>query len=57
MAQEAVEEARRVPRVVTPSTAGTTDVNEVTRVVKDMLAKYDADKTGLPDYALESAGE
>ncbi|KAH7948721.1 hypothetical protein HPB49_001206 [Dermacentor silvarum] len=56
VAQEAVEEARRVPRVVTPSTAGTTDVNEVTRVVKDMLAKYDADKTGLPDYALESAG-
>ncbi|XP_075558590.1 uncharacterized protein LOC142590391 [Dermacentor variabilis] len=56
VAQEAAEEARRVPQVVAPLTTGTADVNEVTRVVKNMLAKYDADKTGLPDYALESAG-
>lgn len=56
VAQEALEEARRVPQVVAPLATGTADVNEVARVVKDMLAKYDADKTGLPDYALESAG-
>ena len=34
-------------------------VNEseyVERIVKQALAKYDADKTGLFDFALESAG-
>lgn len=35
-----------------------TDLNEkdVQRIVKDALAIYDADKTGLVDYALETAG-
>ena len=28
----------------------------VTEIVKKALAKYDADKTGLFDFALESAG-
>ena len=32
------------------------DSAEVERIVKDALAKYDADKTGLFDFALESAG-
>ncbi|XP_046407094.1 uncharacterized protein LOC124171797 isoform X2 [Ischnura elegans] len=29
---------------------------EVMKYVDDQFAKYDADKTGLPDYALESSG-
>ncbi|KAK8783805.1 hypothetical protein V5799_009830 [Amblyomma americanum] len=50
-------EARRAPAVVAEMTRPDAPaMNDVTRVVKEMLAKYDADKTGLPDYALESAG-
>ncbi|XP_055916283.1 klaroid protein isoform X1 [Eupeodes corollae] len=30
--------------------------NEIKKIVKGVLAVYDADKTGLVDYALESAG-
>lgn len=30
--------------------------NEIRRIVKNVLAIYDADKTGMVDYALESAG-
>lgn len=56
--QEAIEEARLSPPTVvsttTPEISSSTD--EVTRIVKEMLAKYDADKTGMPDYALETAG-
>lgn len=56
-AEEAVTEARRAPAIVAATTrADTPAMDDVTRVVKEMLAKYDADKTGLPDYALESAG-
>lgn len=33
-----------------------TDIEAVKRVVAGMLNVYDADKTGLVDYALESAG-
>lgn len=33
-----------------------TDVQQVQRIVAGMLKVYDADKTGLVDYALESAG-
>ncbi|XP_077527203.1 uncharacterized protein LOC144138679 isoform X1 [Haemaphysalis longicornis] len=58
--QEAVEKARlSPPTVVSTSVAeagGGSSTEEVTRIVKEMLAKYDADKTGLPDYALETAG-
>ena len=32
------------------------DVDEVRRIVREVLAIYDADKTGLVDFALESAG-
>ncbi|XP_077491123.1 uncharacterized protein LOC144101785 isoform X2 [Amblyomma americanum] len=56
-AEEAIMEARRAPAVVAEMTRPDAPaMNDVTRVVKEMLAKYDADKTGLPDYALESAG-
>lgn len=43
---------------VTNSTgvAGLTDL-QVRAIVDEALAKYDADKTGLVDYALESSGE
>jgi hypothetical protein len=27
------------------------------KLIKDELAKYDADKLGMPDYALESSGK
>ncbi|XP_077552410.1 uncharacterized protein LOC144166794 isoform X2 [Haemaphysalis longicornis] len=58
--QEAVEKARlSPPTAVSTSVAeagGGSSTEEVTRIVKEMLAKYDADKTGLPDYALETAG-
>lgn len=55
--QEAIEEARLSPPTVVSSTvAETSGSEEVMRIVKEMLAKYDADKTGLPDYALETAG-
>lgn len=36
--------------------AGLTDL-QVRAIVDEALAKYDADKTGLVDYALESSGE
>ena len=36
--------------------AGLTDL-QVRTIVDQALAKYDADKTGLVDYALESSGE
>jgi hypothetical protein len=35
---------------------GLTDL-QVRAIVDEALAKYDADKTGLVDYALESSGE
>ncbi|XP_038211685.1 uncharacterized protein LOC119832149 [Zerene cesonia] len=35
---------------------GSVDMEEVRRLVSSMLQIYDADKTGLVDYALESAG-
>ncbi|KAG4079657.1 hypothetical protein HA402_010437 [Bradysia odoriphaga] len=35
---------------------GTLDELKIKGIVKDILAIYDADKTGLVDYALESAG-
>jgi hypothetical protein len=38
------------------SVAGLTDL-QVRAIVDEALAKYDADKTGLVDYALESSGE
>jgi hypothetical protein len=43
---------------VTNSTGvvGLTDL-QVRAIVDEALAKYDADKTGLVDYALESSGE
>jgi hypothetical protein len=43
---------------VTNSTgvAGLTDL-QVRAIVDEALAKYDADKTGLVDFALESSGE
>lgn len=40
-----------------PGSIGTgLDVDEVRRIVREVLAIYDADKTGLVDFALESAG-
>lgn len=36
--------------------AGTLDELKIKGIVRDVLAVYDADKTGLVDYALESAG-
>lgn len=36
--------------------AGLSDL-QVRAIVDEALAKYDADKTGLVDYALESSGE
>lgn len=56
MAQAVVAERQRSQQLVPPSTSVTVGMDEVTRVVKGMLDKYAADKTGLPDYALESAG-
>lgn len=38
------------------SVAGLTDL-QVRAIVDEALAKYDADKTGLVDYALESSGK
>lgn len=35
---------------------GPTDENAVKKIVKEVLAIYDADRTGLVDYALESMG-
>lgn len=35
---------------------GSVEEINIRRIVKDILAVYDADKTGLVDYALESAG-
>ncbi|CAG4979673.1 unnamed protein product [Colias eurytheme] len=35
---------------------GSVDMEEIRRLVSSMLQIYDADKTGLVDYALESAG-
>jgi hypothetical protein len=29
----------------------------IQKLIKDELDKYDADKLGMPDYALESSGE
>jgi hypothetical protein len=29
----------------------------IQKLIKDELAKYDADKLGMPDYALESSGK
>lgn len=31
-------------------------LKKVRALIKESLQKYDADKTGLPDYALESSG-
>lgn len=56
IAQAVVAERQRSQQLVPPSTSVTVGMDEVTRVVKGMLDKYAADKTGLPDYALESAG-
>lgn len=36
--------------------SGTIDEAHIRKIVKDILAIYDADKTGLVDYALETAG-
>lgn len=38
-----------------PITAGLNE-SAVIRIVKEALLKYDADKTGMVDHALESAG-
>lgn len=38
-----------------PMTAGLNE-SDVIRIVKEALLKYDADKTGMVDHALESAG-
>lgn len=35
---------------------GSISEDSVKKIVLEILAKYDADRTGLPDYALESAG-
>lgn len=40
----------------TTGVAGLTAL-QVRAIVDEALAKYDADKTGLVDYALESSGE
>lgn len=37
-------------------TVTVTDDALIRRIVKEILARYDADKTALPDYALETAG-
>nr|XP_037286857.1 uncharacterized protein LOC119179842 [Rhipicephalus microplus] len=56
VAEVVKEEVRQARQTVTLPTGSTADLDTITRVVKEALAKYDADKTGLPDYALESAG-
>lgn len=43
-------------RDVEVQTGAGTDVEAVKRIVAGMLTVYDADKTGLVDYVLESAG-
>lgn len=40
-----------------PETRTDVDLEEVRKLVAGMLEVYDADKTGLVDYALESAGK
>uniref|UniRef100_A0A9I3EH06 SUN domain-containing protein n=1 Tax=Anopheles dirus TaxID=7168 RepID=A0A9I3EH06_9DIPT len=40
----------------TPSNSTTLSEEDVKRIVRDALVVYDADKTGMVDYALESAG-
>lgn len=32
------------------------DMSEVEKLIEARISKYDADKTGIPDYALESSG-
>jgi CRISPR/Cas system CMR subunit Cmr6 (Cas7 group RAMP superfamily) len=32
------------------------DMSEVEKLIKEKISQYDADKTGQPDYALESSG-
>lgn len=32
-------------------------LEKVRQLIKEYIQKYDADKTGLPDYALESSGK
>lgn len=49
--REHVKEIEREPSEVN------VNVEEIKRIVAAMLDVYDADKTGLVDYALESAGE
>lgn len=56
VAEAAQEKVRQAHQTVAVPTGSTADLDTVTRVVKEALSKYDADKTGLPDYALESAG-
>ncbi|XP_035917307.1 LOW QUALITY PROTEIN: uncharacterized protein LOC118514491 [Anopheles stephensi] len=43
------------PTTTTTSTSNLTE-DDVKRIVRDALVVYDADKTGMVDYALESAG-
>ena len=40
----------------TTQTSSISSAQEVARIVREALTKYDADKTGLFDFALESAG-
>lgn len=35
---------------------GGLDINEVEKLINERISQYDADKTGKPDYALESSG-
>lgn len=42
--------------IVLPSGCGSLGEEAVRLIVEDALLKYSADRTGLPDYALESAG-
>ena len=53
-----LEDVRNTIPGVTSTSAASADMSEdrVRKIVRDVLSVYDADKTGLVDYALESSG-
>lgn len=52
----AIEKNSQSANVKLGGSVGLSGEADIRRIVKEMLAIYDADKTGLVDYAVESAG-
>ncbi|XP_050073060.1 klaroid protein [Anopheles maculipalpis] len=49
-------DGKDVPEAAATATSSNLSEDDVKRIVRDALIVYDADKTGMVDYALESAG-